>query len=288
MQPAPPSREILECVVNVSEGTDAAVISQICSAAAGALADVHSDPFHNRSVLTLAGGYAYEAAQRLTRICVDLLDVSAHRGAHPRLGVVDVVPFVPLSLHARGRVANADLAGALIARDRFASWAAQELELPCFLYGPERSLPEIRRRAFSSLEPDTGPKSPHPSAGATSVGARRILVAYNLWLAAGDLDLARAIARDLRGPLVRALGLRVGSTLQVSCNLLEPALIGPEQVFDAVARRADIERAELVGLLPAQVLDPIGVHRHRELDVGEDRTIESRLAELAAPPSTLG
>ena len=271
---------MLECVINISEGSRPAVISKICSEAAGALVDVHSDPFHNRSVLTLLGSCAFEAAQQVARISVDLLDLDTHRGVHPRLGVVDVVPFVPLSFSPHGRAANTDLTGAIIARDRFASWAARELELPCFLYGPERSLPEVRRNAFGSLEPDTGPKSPHPRAGATSVGARRILVAYNLWLAAGDLHLARNLAREVRGPHVRALGLSVGGASQVSCNLLEPALIGPEQIFDVVARRAHVERAELVGLLPAAVLDRISARRHSELGLGEDRTIEARLAQL--------
>ena len=143
----------------------------------------------------------------------------------------------------------------MAARDSFASWAGAELGLPCFLYGPERTLPEVRRGAFSVLSPDAGPSDPHPTAGACAVGARRPLVAYNLWLESAGLDVARAIARSLRGPAVRALGLPVGDSVQVSMNLVDPLVVGPADVYDQVAAIARIARAELVGLVPRAVLD---------------------------------
>ena len=156
-------------------------ILEIAACAGRALLDVHSDPWHHRSVLTLGGDDVEAAARAVAAAAVDLLDLSDHEGAHPRLGVVDVVPFVPLPRLGGGRRRGADddLGEALAARDRFARYAADELGVPCFFYGPERSLPEVRRRAFVTEAPDAGPAVPHPSAGAMCVGARPPLVAYN-------------------------------------------------------------------------------------------------------------
>jgi glutamate formiminotransferase / 5-formyltetrahydrofolate cyclo-ligase len=256
---------VLECVVNVSEGRDQAAVAAIAAAAGSDLLDVHTDPDHHRSVLTLVGE---EAPRAVTVEAVARLDLTEHVGAHPRFGVVDVVPFVPL--------AGADLADAERARDEFARWAAVTLDLPCFLYGPDRDLPTIRRRAFVDLAPDAGPAEPHPTAGAVAVGARLPLVAYNLWVDASPAE-AREIARSLRGPAVRALAFALASGVQVSCNLVDPERFGPAQARDAVAERAHVRRAELVGLLPESVLRSVPAHRWTELDLDADRTIEARL-----------
>lgn len=267
---------MLECVVNISEGRDLDVVRAIAAAAGPDLLDVHTDADHNRSVLTLVGE---DAPRAVARRAVELLDLRTHTGAHPRIGVLDVVPFVALD----GTPAEA----ALQARDEFAVWAADELRLPCFLYGPERSLPEVRRGAFTTLSPDVGPTEPHPSAGAAAVGRRPLLVAYNLWLEAGpdgveaDLVIAREVARDLRGPAVRALGLRVGDRVQVSMNLVDPATVGPADVWDGVSVHAAVERAELVGLAPAAVLAATPEERWAQLDLAPEHTIEARLAERA-------
>ena len=258
--------------MNVSEGARPDVVADLAASAGPSLLDVHRDEHHNRSVLTLAGPAVEDAARSLTARAIETLDLRTHAGVHPRIGVVDVVPFVPLG--------PATIADAVAARARFASWAAVELGVPCFLYGPERSLPDVRRGAFTTIRPDTGPPSPHPTAGAIAVGARPVLVAYNLWLAApADTSLARRIAGEIRGPSVRALGLDVGGQPQVSCNLVAPATTGPGAVYDAVAGRARIERAELVGLLPAAVLQAEPPDRWSQLDLGADRTIEARLQE---------
>jgi len=199
------------------------------------------------------------------------LDLRGHRGVHPRLGVLDVVPFVPLG--------SATLDDALEARDRFAVWAAEELGLPCFCYGPERSLPEIRRRAFRDLAPDWGPATADPRTGAVCVGARPVLVAYNLWLAEADLELARSIAAQVRVPdVVRALGLAVGDQVQVSTNLLAPDEVGPAQLYEQVAAQARVARTELVGLAPRAVVESVPPGDRARLDLSADRTIESRLA----------
>lgn len=264
---------VLECVVNVSEGRDREIIGTIAGSAGAALLDLHSDPDHNRSVVTLGGPQTEDAARAVATAAVELLDIGLHDGAHPRLGVVDVVPFVPLG--------GASMEDALAARDQFAAWAGSELGLPCFLYGPERSLPEVRRQAFAGLEPETGPRVAHPTAGAVCVGARDVLVAYNLWLTKGTpLEEGRQVAAAIRGPGVRALGLSVGEWTQVSTNLVEPAVLGPAQVYDLVAALAVVERAELVGLVPASVLTATPRHRWEELDLAPDRTIEARMESV--------
>lgn len=258
---------VLECVVNISEGRDRAVIDAIAAAAGADLLDVHTDPHHHRSVLTLIGERAPRA---VATAAVERLDLRRHDGVHPRIGVVDVVPFVAL--------AGSTMADAVRARDDFCRWAGEELQLPCFRYGPERTLPEVRRHAFGDLAPDCGPAVPHPSAGAAAVGARPLLVAYNVWLAEHDLALARRVAAAVRRPEVRALGLQVGDRVQVSMNLIDPLVVGPGVATDAVQALAEVAGCELVGLLPDAVLRGEDPARWRDLDLSADRTIEARLA----------
>lgn len=262
---------MIECVPNVSEGRRSAVVAELAALAGRDLLDVHTDPDHHRSVLTLAGVTAVRA---VARRAVEVLDLRTHHGVHPRLGVVDVVPFVALD----GSTAHE----AQRARDDFADFASGELGVPVFLYGPERTLPDIRRQAWTDLTPDLGPDAPHPTAGAMCVGVREVLVAYNVWLAEADLVAARTIARSLRGPAVRALGLAVGNRVQVSMNLVHPDEVGPAQAYDAVAAQADVAGAELVGLLPARVLQRIDPARWDALDLAAERTIEWRLGRRAA------
>jgi glutamate formiminotransferase len=268
------AREVLECVVNISEGRDRDRIDAIASAAGADLLDVHSDPHHHRSVLTLVGE---DAPRAVASAAVEVLDLRRHEGVHPRLGVVDVVPFVALAGHGSDE--------ARAARDRFSTWFASAHHVPCFHYGPERSLPEVRRSAFVSLLPDTGPSTPHPTAGATAVGVRDVLVAYNVWLAEPNLAMARAVAAAVRGDGVRALGLAVGDRVQVSMNLIAPVLVGPDAAYDRVATAAaaaggSADGAELVGLVPASVLASVPRTRWTQLDLDADRTIEARLAKV--------
>ena len=272
---------MLECVINVSEGRDDATLGALRDACADALLDLHADPDHNRSVFTLSGWDVEDAARALTRCAVVILDLTRHEGVHPRIGVVDVVPFVPLF--------EATLADAVAARNRFATWAAQTLQVPCFLYGPERALPDLRRDAFTALAPDVGPASPHATAGAIAVGARSVLVAYNVWLADDDVEVARRVAGAVRRrDVVRALGLRCGDGVQVSMNLLDWRAFGPADAYDAVAALADVSRAELVGLLPRDALDAIDERRWPELDVSAARTIEARLNETGLDGGRFG
>jgi glutamate formiminotransferase len=214
------------------------------------------------------------------------LDLRAHEGVHPRLGVLDVVPFVP---YDPGHVAPDDLGAAVAHRDDFARWLAEELGVPSFLYGPlpggrNRTLPDIRRHAFAptgGLTPDFGPAHSDPHTGATAVGARRVLVAYNVWVS--SLEVARLVAPRVRGPHVRALALAVGDRAQVSCNLVDPDAFGPLELYDAVATLAaevggSVQGAELVGLLPEVVLAAVPAARRPELGLSAEATVESRLA----------
>lgn len=236
----------------------------------------------------MAGHEVEEAVRAVVSRTVELIDFTVHRGVHPRLGVADVVPFIPLDDNGTPRVDD-DLGPALSARARFGQWAAETLGLPCFYYGPGRSLPEVRRHAFTTLFPDTGPPRADPRSGACAVGARHALIAYNVWLETTDLSAAKALAKRVRSETVRTLGLAVGGATQVSCNLLDPWSFGPAQLFDAVAAVAGtataVSRAELVGLAPAAVVWSTPERRWAELDLDPGRTIEARLEGARGAPT---
>lgn len=257
--------------MNIAEGRDDAVLATLVQQCGADLLDVHRDPHHHRSVFTLVG---VEAPRRLAAAAVDRIDLRTHRGVHPRIGVVDVVPFIAL-----GDATHAD---ARMARDAFCTWAADELGLPCFRYGPERSLPDIRRGAFTALAPDCGPVTPHPSAGACAVGMRPPLIAYNVWVTAPDLAAVRRVASAIRSADLRTLGLEVGDRYQVSCNLVAPERIGPTEVAALVAAAGPTEGVsitgfELVGLFPEATLERIDAADWALLDLAADRTIEAQI-----------
>lgn len=259
---------MLECVVNISEGKDHVLLATLADQLGIDLLDMHTDGDHHRSVFTLFGT---KQVRVLTQRAIATLDIGRHTGVHPRLGVVDVVPFVPLDMST--------FDDALLARNEFAAFGGNELGVPCFLYGPERTLPFIRAHAFKDLLPDFGPRRPHQTAGATCVGVRTVLVAYNLWLRNVSLEAARLLATSLRSESVRALGFQVGEYVQVSMNLIDPLRVGPAEMYDLVSAKFKIERAELVGLIPARVLATIPRSRWAELDLGNEKTIEWRIAQ---------
>lgn len=273
---------MLECVINVSEGRDTDVLSRLAGSVRTSLLDLHSDPDHHRSVFTLVGT---SGARDLSRGAVQLLDIGRHAGEHPRLGVVDVVPFVPLD--------GSTMDDAVAARDDFARWAGDELGVPCFVYGPtgpigapERTLPDLRRHAWRDLAPDAGPSGPHATAGAICVGAREPLIAYNVLLDSPDIALAREIARDIRRPGLRTLAFNVDGRAQVSMNIVDTVNVSVAEAFDAVAGRARQRgvsgaTAELVGLVPRRALEEVDPSRWSELDLGDDRTIEWRVNRLS-------
>ena len=270
---------MFECVINVSEGRDLATLEMIAGSCAGSLRDRHSDRFHNRSVFTLINEPDRLVAdvKNLVVAAFARLDLRNHEGVHPRFGVVDVVPFVALDPRERR--------SAVAMRDTVGGWIATEFEVPVFLYGPigsaVRTLPEVRRLAFNTLAPDMGPGEPSPRLGAVAVGERAVLLAWNLWLRGVSIEHARGIASRLRSAEVRSLAFRVGDQVQVSCNLIAPDLVGPSEVYDEVRGQLEgdeeIDRAELVGLIPRSVLRSQDPRRWPELGLSEEATIEGRL-----------
>jgi len=276
---------MIECVVNISEGRDRHRVEIIAEGAEDLLLDLHVDGHHNRSVLTLGGDASdvEAAARQVVERAIETIDLREHTGVHPRMGAADVVPFVPL-----GGAADTVIG----ARDRTARFIGDVLEVPAFLYGPERTLPAVRSDAFSRLTPDYGPPCRHPRAGASAVGARGTLVAWNVWIeasgngaaepGAGASELARQVAVAVRRPGLRAIGVPYGSGAQVSCNLVDPERLGPDRAYDLIAtalehRGGTVVRTELVGLVPASVLRSVPTHRWRELDLSASHTIEARL-----------
>jgi glutamate formiminotransferase / 5-formyltetrahydrofolate cyclo-ligase len=277
--------DVFECVINVSEGQDEPILRQFERSAGSSFRHRHSDPWHNRSVFTLINS-ADELlldVQWMLRNVIDALDLEFHDGVHPRFGVVDVVPFVALDPTQRHQ--------ALALRNHTAEWLG-DLGVSTFLYGDvdgtERTLPEVRAGAFVTLTPDFGPVAPDEEVGATAVGERPVLLAWNMVVEGVDLAATKRLAGRLRRPGIRTLGLAVGSRFQVSCNLIEPLTIGPGVAYDALTallpEGASISTCELVGLAPRAVLETINPKRWMELGLSEELTIEAHLGTGALRP----
>jgi glutamate formiminotransferase len=295
------NRPLFEAVPNFSEGRDEGRISRITAAVrdvgnVGVL-DLHSDPDHNRSVLTFAGGEeaVLEAAVALARACADEIDLAAQTGQHPRMGALDVLPFVPLE--------GATLEGA-VGLARKAGERIGSIGLPVYLYEAaataphRRNLADVRRGGYEGLaariedprwRPDFGPQELDPRKGAVAVGARRFLVAFNAYLDTGDVEVARAVARQVRErdgglPGVKALGLKVGGRAQVSMNLTDlektPMPIVLEAVRSAAAERgASVASTEVVGLAPLEALVQIARHYLKLQKLETGHVLEARLWE---------
>jgi glutamate formiminotransferase len=294
---------LLECVPNISEGRDLAAIGRI-AAAVGAvpgvrLLDVHADGVHHRSVFTLAGEPSPLRAAVLALFEATLahVDMTGHHGAHPRIGAVDVVPFVPL--------AGATMDDAVAAARAAAAEVAARFQVPVFLYEAAASRPErralqaVRRGQFEGLagklrqpdwQPDFGPSVPHPRAGAVAIGARGLLVAYNINLATHRLDVATRIARAVREssgglPCVKAMALALPdrAMVQVSMNLTDIDRTSIATVFEAVSREAALDgvavvESEVVGLVPARALVEAAARHLRLTGFDAGRVLEVALA----------
>jgi glutamate formiminotransferase len=267
---------IIECVPNLSDGRRHDVVERIVDAVRHVdgtrVLDVSSDAAHNRSVLTMVGSRdaLRSAVLVLFEHAIAAIDLRTHRGAHPRLGAVDVVPFIPIE--------DVTLdACVTLARETAADVAAR-FHIPVFLYEAaatvpaRRNLADIRRGEFEGLAaklasaewaPDFGPAAPHPSAGATVIGARMPLIAFNVNLDSSRLDLAKAIAAAVRHssgglPFVKALGVPLTDRgiVQVSMNLTNYQQTSIRDAFEAVcaeatARGTDVLESEIIGMVPA-------------------------------------
>lgn len=292
---------LYECALNLSEGRREEVIAEVVAAAqAASVLDVASNSDHNRTVLTFVGAAeaVEEAAIAVTAAALQRIDMNQHRGAHPRMGAVDVIPLVPLA------AATMDQAVALARR--IGSRLAGEFDLPVYLYEeaalrPERrNLADVRRGEYEGLaarlagdewRPDYGPARPHPTGGATAVGARRFLVAFNVNLGTGDLQIARNIARAVRarhGGLanVKAIGLTLSEPgrTQVSMNLVDPASTPLYRAFELVRLEAErygvpVVGSEIVGLVPLAALVDSARHYLRLHSFADQQVLEARLWE---------
>ena len=240
------------------------------------------DADHNRSVITMAGApdALVEAAAWAAGRAAELFDLRTHSGVHPRIGVMDVCPFVPV------RGVTLDDCAALALRAGAAIWARHGI--PVFLYEaaarkPEhRHLPDIRRN-LRMLVPDIGGPELHPSAGAVVVGARKFLIAYNINLASADVALAKKVAARLRQlPAVRALGFFLASRgfAQVSMNLTDFERTGMLEAFQLAEREAPIAESELIGLAPAAALNREIAARVKLRDFSPEMILERRLARM--------
>lgn len=265
--------KFFECVPNISDGRDAGLLHACAHAiehTGATLAHQTSDSVHNRSVLTFfgEGEDVLEAALALARVTTFGIDLRSHAGAHPRIGALDVLPFVPLEDATMDEAVHlARTAGERI-------WS--ELEVPSYLYGEAAVLPkrrllaDVRRGEFEGLakrtdRPDIGDAASHPSAGAIAIGARHVLIAFNIVLASADVMLAKRIARTLRernGGLqtLRALGIALGDgRVQVSCNLTEVTALPLDRLVGLVRTLAaregvTVSGCEVIGLLPRAAL----------------------------------
>lgn len=295
---------VIVCVPNISEGRRLDVVAAILDAVRRVpgvrLLDHSSDPAHNRSVLTLAGEAAplKQAVVAMYDAALRAIDLRTHRGGHPRLGAVDVVPFVPIE-----GVTMAECAA--LARETAAEVAAR-FDLPVFLYEAAAATParvrleDIRRGEFEGLgaklaspdwAPDYGPARPHPTAGATVIGARPPLIAFNVNLATDRLEVAKAVAAAVRHSsggfrYVKAMGVRLDGRgmVQVSMNLTDYEKTPIFRVFDAVRREAArfgvaVSNSEIVGLVPAAALLAAAQHVLQLDDFTPRQVLEARLKE---------
>lgn len=307
-----PSHTLFEAVPNFSEGRDLAKVGRIAGAVRAVpgvrVLGLTSDADHNRSVLTLAGEEEslLEAAVALARACAAEIDLSAQTGEHPRVGSLDVLPFVPLE------GATLEDAASLARR---AGERIGELGFAVYLYEAAASAPhrcnlaDIRRGGYEGLaarageagwRPDYGPSAPDPALGATVVGARPFLVAYNAFLDTAEVEVAREISARLRErdgglPGIKAIGLEVAGKAQVSMNLVDLSKTSLPEAIDrvrelAAERGARVESTELIGLMPLEALLQTARYHLSLPNLGPEDVLEYRLRApgfpAGSPPET--
>jgi glutamate formiminotransferase len=290
---------LFEAVPNFSEGRDPEKISRVADSVRAVrgvrVLGLHSDPDHNRSVLTFAGAEdaVLEAAVALAQACASEIDLASQTGEHPRMGSLDVLPFVPLE--------GATLEEA-VQLARRAGRRIGDLGLPVYLYEAaataphRRNLAEIRRGGYEDVaarmrdplwQPDYGPPELDPRKGAVAVGARPFLVAFNAYLDTDDVSVAKAVARKVRerdggSPGVKALGLEVGNRAQVSMNLTDlertPIPVALEAVRSAAAQHGvSVESTELVGLAPLGAILQVARHCLGLRELEKEHVVEAAL-----------
>ncbi len=295
--------KLIECVPNFSEGRRPEVVRAIRDAIAAVegvtILDASSDESHNRSVITFVVPieHAVQAAFEGMRVAKEHIDLRTHTGEHPRIGATDVVPFVPLE--------DSTMEDCIALARELGERAGKELGIPVYLYeraatrDTRRNLADVRRGQYEGLrdeigtnperEPDFGPKAIHPTAGATAVGARPFLVAYNVYLGdASNLPLAKSIAKQVRESSggfrsVKGLGLEVDGQAQVSMNLVDTDQTALHTVFDFISEKAradgvEVTWSEIIGLVPERVLFDASKEHLKLREFTADQVLERQVA----------
>lgn len=295
--------KVIECVPNISEGRDTdkiKTIADVIERPGARLLDLSSDPNHNRTVITLAGEpqAVAEAAFDVARAAIASIDLTHHHGEHPRMGAVDVIPFIP--------VGGVTMAECCEIAEQVGKRIGQELNVPVYLYaesarGPQRRmLPTIREGEFEGFaekikdpawQPDFGPAERHPTAGCVAVGARNFLIAYNIDLDTSDVTIASRIAKTMRessGGLMnvqaRGIFLEDKQRAQVSMNILNFATTPLCRVFELVKMEAarygvGIVESELIGLAPAQAFMDVASYYLQLPGLSRNALVETRIYE---------
>jgi len=297
--------EVVECVPNFSEGRRPEVVDAIAAAIASApdvrVLDREMDADHNRSVITFVGDRrsVAEAAFRGAQKAVELIDMRVHRGAHPRVGALDVLPFVP--------IAGVTMDDCVVLAHEVGKRIADELQVPVYLYEaaatrPDRkALPDVRRGEYEGLakeiganpdrKPDFGPARLHPTAGACIIGARPVLIAWNVNLRTKDVGVAKRIAKAIREsdgglPAVRAKGFDLADRglVQVSMNMVDYRKTSLVTAFDEIRRLAakegvEIEESEIIGLVPLDALVEGATQYFKLARFHREQILETRLWE---------
>lgn len=304
-------RKLVECVPNFSEGRRPeiieAIVSQINAIPGVFLLDKEMDADHNRAVVTIVGEplAVKEAAFQMIKKAAELIDLNQHRGEHPRMGATDVVPFIPLENLSTEECVH-------LARE-LGKRVGAELQIPVFLYEDAASRPgrknlaQVRKGQFEGLReeiginpertPDYGPNQIHPTAGATAIGARFFLIAYNVNLDSQDLALAKRIAKEIREsgggfPCVKAMGFDLAERhlVQISMNMVNYTVTSLATVYKAIQQKAEaagvkIVESEIVGLTPGDALVEAGIDLLKIRDFNSQQIIEHKVAQVIGEQS---
>jgi len=296
--------KIVECVPNISEGRNKEIIEQcideIRKIKELKLIDYSSDPDHNRTVITFIGPieYVIKGAFNLAKKASELIDLNNHKGTHPRMGAIDVIPLIPLS--------NTTMDDCIKASEELGRMIGEELNIPVFLYANSakreycRALPNIRKGEFEGLDdklcleewkPDFGPSKKHPTAGATAVGAREFLIAFNVYLNTENVEIAKEISKKIRESngghrylQARGMFIEEKGLAQVSMNILDFKKLPLYRVVELVKLEAkrygvSIRETELIGLLPlAAALESLAYYTQLP-SLTKDQIIETKLWE---------
>jgi len=296
--------KLVECVPNFSEGQRKEVIDAIVNEVKKynvKILNVHADADHNRTDVTIIGEpeEVKNAVLAMSLKAVELIDMNKHKGEHPRMGAMDVVPFVP--------VMNVSMEDCIKLAHEFATEFSEKAGVPCFLYEeaatkPSRkNLADVRRGEFEGLKeeigknpektPDYGPNAIHPTAGATAVGAREFLIAFNVNLATSDINIAKKIAKAVRHSsggyrYVKAMGFEIKERgiVQVSMNMTNYKLTPLFRVFETIKREAErygtrVLSSEIIGMIPLEALADIAAFYLQLEDFKVEQILEKKLLE---------